>query len=144
MSDTSLRTLLISIVLGLFVVTVAYTFISDFSSKNNVTSDPNMDNIYKNFSEQLDSSIIWADGFQNSSGSEISKLTDTGGEASVIKSLYVSIKLPFEQGKVAQSSLSIVASMLGIPRYVYFTALSVIIILFTVIFIGLVTRTRAP
>jgi len=144
MSDTSLRTFLICIVSALFILTAAHLFISDFSSHNNITSNPEMDEIYSNFSKQLDNSLEWSYGFQNSSGTDVGKLTDTGGEASVIKSLYVSIKMPYEQGKVAQSTLASASEALGIKRFAYYSFISILIIVMVCIFIGLVTRTRAP
>lgn len=143
MSDTTLRTFLICIVAGLFVMTALYTFVASFSSEQGIQTDPAMDEVYANYTGYLKAVNSYNQGLQNSTEASQAP-TDTGGEASAINKIYTTIKLPFEQVKIVQSTTTKTSEMVGIPRWAYYSLLSIVMIVIVAIFIGIVTRTGKP
>lgn len=136
----NMRSFLIVMLLSTLLVGVMYEGFYKFMIAHDIQPDPALNQTYQNISAQLDDQYEWAKKFQNKTEGTGEKLTSTGGEASLWRTVWSIIKLPFEQLNTISTMLSLTFSHLPLPEWIYGSILAIIIIVVVTIVLTIATR----
>lgn len=140
MTTMNLRTFLIGVI-GFLIIFGAFRYIAeDVMSINSITPDPNLTESYNNITAYNNVAYNWSIGYQQQTEGAQQGLSDTGGEASVLRSVYGIIKLPFSFMSTASSIMTHTFNKLGLPSWVPRMLLAILMIVITSIILSIVTR----
>lgn len=142
--STTLRTFILGFIIISFIFVILGATLNNYMADNDITPDSNLSKIYDDFNETLYvSSYVFGDELQNKTKTGGEGLSSIGGEASVLKSMYKVIKIPFSLLSSMTTLLTTVSSLLDIPPFIFNPLLGIIMVVLSAIILAIIFRSSA-
>jgi hypothetical protein len=143
--EMGLRAFIIGIILISFTITIFSHYLYSYMGTNGITPDNNFSVVYSRVNASLGNNTQIGNEFMTTVNVPCTEpglqcLSDTGGETSVLKLMYTSIKLPFSQLTELTTVMSLFATYIGVPGWVVNTVIAIIGVILATIIIYLVFR----